>query len=67
MKAGPPGWEPYKTTFRVDGWIIDPTDEDGIPSSVAELIARQMPQLGDDIADIRARMYARHRKVLGHD
>jgi hypothetical protein len=67
MKTGAPGWEPHKTTFRVDGWIIDPTDEDGIPSSVAELIARQMPQPADDTVAIRRRMHARHRKVLGHD
>ena len=68
MKAAPPGWEPHKTTFRVDGWIVDPENEDRIPAAVAEMIARAMPQLGDDtVADIRARMYARHRKVLGHD
>jgi hypothetical protein len=68
VKAGPPGWEPHKIVSRVDGWIVCPDDEDRIPSAIAEMIARAMPQLGDDtVAAIRARMYARHRKVLGHD
>jgi hypothetical protein len=68
VKAGPPGWEPHKTSFRVDGWIIDPDDEGRIPSAIAEMIARAMPVLGDDtVADVRARMQARHRKALGHD
>jgi hypothetical protein len=68
MKAGPPGWQQHQLTHRIDGWVIDPDDEDRIPTVVAEMIARAMPQLGDDtIAAIRARMYARHRKVLGHD
>lgn len=68
VKAGPPGWERHKIVSRIDGWVIDPDNEDRIPAPIAELIARQMPQLGDDsVADIRARMYARHRKVLGHD
>jgi hypothetical protein len=67
-KSGPPGWEPHKIVSRIDGWVIDPDDEDRIPTVVAEMIARAMPQLGDyTVADIRARMYARHRKVLGHD
>jgi hypothetical protein len=53
---------------RFDGWVVDPKNENRIPSAIAEMIARAMPQLGDDtVADIRARMYARHRKVLGHD
>jgi hypothetical protein len=39
-----------------------------IPSAIAEMIARAMPLLdGDSVADIRARMLARHRRVLGHD
>jgi hypothetical protein len=68
VKAGPPGWEPNKIVSRIDGWFIDPDDEDRIPSVVAEMIARAMPLLGENaVADIRARMYARHRKVLGHD
>ena len=68
MKAGPPGWEALKIVSRIDGWVIDPDDEDRIPSVVAEMIARAMPQFGDDtIADIRARMQARHRKVFCHD
>ena len=67
MKAGPPGWEPHKIVSRVDGWVIDPDDEDRIPAPIAELIARQMPVLDDSVATIRRRMQARHRKVLGHD
>ena len=68
MKAAPPGWEPHKIMSRIDGWIVDPDDETRIPSAIAEMIARAMPQLGNDtVAAIRARMYARHRKVLGHD
>ena len=67
MKAGPPGWEPHKIVSRVDGWIVDPDDEDRIPAAVAEMIARAMPLLGSNIvAAIRARMQARHKKVLGH-
>ena len=68
MKAAPPGWEPHKIMSRIDGWVVDPENEDHIPAAVAEIIARAMPQLGDEtIAAIRARMQARHRKVLGHD
>jgi uncharacterized membrane-anchored protein YjiN (DUF445 family) len=68
VKAAPPGWEPHKIMSRIDGWVVDPENEDHIPAAVAEIIARAMPLLGDDtVADIRARMYARHRKVLGHD
>ncbi|WMT71904.1 hypothetical protein [Bradyrhizobium sp. Ash2021] len=67
-KAAPPGWEPHRITHRVDGWvIIDPKHEDRIPAAVAEMIARAMPQPGDSaVAAIRARMYRRHKKVLGN-
>lgn len=68
MKAGPPGWQPHQIAHRIDGWVIDPDDEDRIPAAVVEMIARAMPQLDDDsVADARARMLARHRMVLGHD
>jgi hypothetical protein len=67
VKAGPPGWESHKIVSRIDGWVIDPDDEDRIPAPIAELIARAMPQLDGSVADICARMYARHRKVLGHE
>jgi hypothetical protein len=68
VKAGPPGWEPHEIVSRIDGWVIDPDDEDRIPSVIAEMIARAMPVLGDDtIAAIRRRMHARHKKVLGYD
>jgi hypothetical protein len=67
-ESGAPGWESHKIVSRIDGWVIDPDDEARIPSAIAEMIARAMPPLGDDtVADIRSRMYARHRKVLGHD
>jgi hypothetical protein len=56
---------PDVITTRLDGWIGGPGR---IPSAIAEMIARAMPQPADDtVADIRARMYARHRKLLGHD
>jgi hypothetical protein len=56
---------PDVITTRLDGWIGGPGR---IPLAVAELIARAMPQPADDtVAAIRARMHARHRKVLGHD
>ena len=68
MKFAPPGWEPHQVTHRIDGWVVDPADEDRIPAAVAEMIARAMPQPGDDtVAAIRRRMHARHMKVLGHD
>ena len=67
MKAAPPGWEPHKVMTRIDGWVVDPNDKDRIPAAVAEIIARAMPIVGDDtVAAIRARMYARHMKALGH-
>jgi hypothetical protein len=66
-KAAPPGWAPHEITHRIDGWVIDPENENRIPAAVAEMIARAMPQLGDDtVPAIYARMLARHRKVLGH-
>ena len=68
MKAAPPGWQPHTIMSRIDGWIVDPDDEARIPTVVAEMIARAMPQLGDDtVAAIRARMYARHRKAFPND
>jgi hypothetical protein len=73
-KASPPGWEPHKIVSRVDGWVIDPENEDRIPPAVAELIVQQLPQPDrrDAVAIIRARMLARQiaydqsKKVLGH-
>jgi hypothetical protein len=67
VKAGPPGWRPHQIDRRVDGWICDPEDETRIPPIVAEMIARAMPQPANyTVAGIRARMLARHKKVLGH-
>jgi hypothetical protein len=60
MKA-PPGWQPHQIVSRIDGWI---GVADRIPASVAEMIARAMPPLGDgSVAEIKARMYARQRMV----
>ena len=67
MKAAPPGWRPHQVVTRHDGWIIDPENETRIPAAVAEMIARAMPKPRDNtVAAIRARMYARHMKVLGN-
>jgi hypothetical protein len=64
-KNAPPGFEPHKIVHRLDGWIVDPADEDRIPAAVAEMIARAMPPLGDggSVAEIKARMHARQRMV----
>jgi hypothetical protein len=64
MKAARP-WQSHKVVTRIDGYIADHGDR--IPDAIAKLIARAKPQAGDNtIAAIRARMLARHRKVLGH-
>jgi hypothetical protein len=69
MKA-PPGWQPHQIVSRIDGWI---GVADRIPASVAEMIARAMPQPGGhSVANIRARMAGRQRifdrmKVLYHE
>ncbi|BAR62418.1 hypothetical protein ACVIQT_006282 [Bradyrhizobium diazoefficiens] len=67
MKSAPPGWQPHKIVNRLDGWVVDPKNKSGVPTSVAEMIARAMPQLADPrVAAIRVRMVARHLEVLGH-
>ncbi|WP_342726084.1 hypothetical protein AAFG07_03805 [Bradyrhizobium sp. B097] len=67
MKSAPPGWQPHQVETRIDGWVVDPNDEARIPAAVAEMIARAMPQPGNGVvASIRARMLARHKKVLGY-
>ncbi|WP_161535927.1 hypothetical protein [Bradyrhizobium sp. LCT2] len=53
---------PDVITTRIDGWFGGP---DNMPSEVAKVIARAMPQ-PDEVEVIRARMLARHRNVLGH-
>jgi hypothetical protein len=66
MKLGPPGWQPHQIVSRIDGWIVDPKNKDRIPAAVARMIARAMPQpRGNAIATIRARMIARHKKIIG--
>jgi hypothetical protein len=68
MKSAPPGWDPHQIMTRVDGWLVHPADEDRIPAAVAQMIARAMPQPSDDtVTVIRARMYARHKKVFPND
>jgi hypothetical protein len=53
---------------RIDGWVVDPKNENRIPAPIAELIARAMPQPADDtVAAIRARVQARHRKAFPND
>jgi hypothetical protein len=64
MTKGPPGWEPHKIMTRIDGWVVDPKNEDRIPAAVAKMIARAMPQ-PDEIEIIRRRMIARQRLALG--
>jgi uncharacterized membrane-anchored protein YjiN (DUF445 family) len=62
-KASPPGWEAHKIISRIDGWVVDPNNEDRIPAAVAEMITQAMPQLSgrDVVAVIRARMMARQQ------
>ncbi|GIQ77096.1 hypothetical protein [Bradyrhizobium sp. RD5-C2] len=67
MNSAPPGWRPDQIATRIDGWVVDPDDETHIPAAVAQMIARAMPHPSNGaIADIRTRMLARHKKVLGH-
>lgn len=66
MKLAPPGWEPHRITHRIDGWVIDPQNENHIPAAVAQMIARARPHGDNTVAAIRARMLARHRRVLGN-
>jgi len=30
IQARPPGWEPHKIVTRIDGWVVDPENEDRI-------------------------------------
>ena len=62
MKVGPPGWEPHKITTRIDGWVVDPVNEDRVPAAVAAMMARAMPQ-PTEIEVIRARMLVRQRMM----
>ena len=57
MKAGPPGWEPHKVMTRIDGFFLG-KNEAHMSAAIAEI---------DTVAAIRARMLARHRKVLPND
>jgi len=63
MSKGPPGWEPHRITTRIDGWFVDPQDEDRIPPAIAEIMARAMPQ-PTEVEIIRARMMARQRMLF---
>jgi hypothetical protein len=62
-KPAPPGWKPHEIVSRIDGWIVDPDDETRIPSAVAELIARTQLGEGNSVADVLARMIARHERM----
>lgn len=64
-KAAPPGWSPHQITHRIDGYIVDPENEDRIPASVAEMIARAMPLPGGDdtVTAVKARMVARQHAL----
>lgn len=55
---------PDTITTRIDGWV---GAADSMPVSVAELISRHAGARNPVVAAIRARMEARHKKVLGHD
>lgn len=56
---------PDTITSRIDGWI---GTSGRMPASIAELISRDRAGARNlAIAVIRARMVARHKKVLGHD
>ena len=57
MKAGPPGWEPHKVMTRIDGFFLG-KNEAHMSAAIAEI---------DTVAAIRARMYARHKKVFPND
>jgi hypothetical protein len=58
---GPPGWQPHQIVSRIDDWI---GVADRIPASVAEMIARALPQPGgNSVANIRARMACRQRML----
>jgi hypothetical protein len=60
VKPGPPGWQPDQITHRVDGFVVDPDDEED------RIHAMPLPS-DTPVADTRARMYARHRKVFPND
>lgn len=67
MKSAPPGWQPHQIVTRIDGWVVDPDNDGRIPPAVAAMIASAMPPLRNgSVAVIRARMLARHKKVLGY-
>lgn len=67
MKSAPPDWQPHQIITRIDGWVVDPQNKSRIPTRVAEMIARAMPQLSDTrLGTIRARMVVRQLKVIGY-
>ena len=66
-RAAPPGWQPHKIITRIDGWLVG-QGQNPVPASVSEMIAHDKPQRLNKlaVAAIRARMLARHKKVLGN-
>jgi hypothetical protein len=67
-RIGPPGWRRHEVTSRLDGWIIDPEHKGRIPAPIAELIAKAATASYrlETVADVRARMRARHRIAFRH-
>jgi hypothetical protein len=68
-RKGPPGWQPHQIATRIDGFVGN--DPCRPPRVLAELIARNMPQLGEgnSAADVLARMItrqARHDRAMAH-
>jgi hypothetical protein len=63
MRNGPPGWRRHQFATRIDGFVGN--DPCRPPRAVAELIARNMPQHGEgnSVADVLARMIARHERM----
>lgn len=61
MKTALAGWKSRQITHRVDGWIVDPANKHRMPPAVAAMMARTVPQPGQSLFDVRARMFARQR------
>jgi hypothetical protein len=57
MKSAPPGWQPNQIETRIDGYITGHGDR--VPDAMAELIARAMPQLGDNTLGAHPRAHVR--------
>jgi hypothetical protein len=58
VKAGPPGWHPDQIAHRVDGFVVDPGDNQD------RVYAMPLPS-DTTVADIRAGMYAPPQEGIG--